>query len=201
MVTRYVLGIIIATCLSAQGLVAQQKPTDDKAKKIAAVYELMKPGPEHKQLESLVGGWDLEMKFWMQPGAKPISMKAKGENRMILGGRFLSIESKGGEGAFAMESVIIIGFDRRHKKYTSVGFDTMGTYYVTAAGPYDESKQAIVMQGEDADPVLGHVQKYDMVLRIVSPAKYVTEIIFKDEAHTQGKEPFKAVEVTATRRN
>jgi hypothetical protein len=34
-----------------------------------------------------------------------------------------------------VESTTIIGFDRRSKKYTTVGLDTMGTYWVTAAGP------------------------------------------------------------------
>ena len=31
----------------------------------------------------------------------------------------------------------------------------MGTYYITGTGPYDDSKKAIVMYGEDVDPVLG----------------------------------------------
>ena len=99
----------------------------------------------------------------------------------------------------AFESFIIHGFDRRHKKYTTVGFDSLGTYYVTAAGPYDDSKKAIVMYGEDVDPALGHTQKYDMVTRIISPARYVTEIIFKDPEHTGGRAEFKMVEITFTR--
>lgn len=200
MIVRSLLGVIITVFLSAGAVAAQDKPSDEQAKKMAAAFELAKPGPEHKQLESLVGNWDLEIKFWMGPGAQPIAMKAKGQNRMILGGRFLEHQSKGGEGAFAMEAVSMIGFDRRHKKYTVVGFDTMGTYYVTAAGPYDQSKKSAVMYGEDDDPMLG-TQKYDIVMRFLSPTKYVTEIIFKDEVHTQGKGPFKAVEITATKSN
>jgi hypothetical protein len=97
-----------------------------------------------------------------------------------------------------VESTTIIGFDRRSKKYTTVGLDTMGTYWVTAAGPYDESKKAIVMYGEDVDPALG-TQKYNFVTRIISPDKYITEVIFKDLAHTRGAAEFKAVEITHTR--
>lgn len=162
---------------------------------IAAVYELAKPGPEHKQLEALTGTWEQEIKFWMEPGKPPMTFKGVCQNRMILGGRFLLSESKGGEGPMAFENMIIVGFDRRHKKFTAVAYDTMGTYFVTAAGPYDDSKKAIAMYGEDVDPALG-TQKYDMVTRIISPTKYVTEVIFKDPEHTQGRKEFKIVEVT-----
>ncbi len=118
---------------------------------------------------------------------------------MILGGRFLLSEAKDSEGPMAFESLIIHGFDRRNKKYTTVNFDSMGTYYVTAAGPYDDSKKAIVMYGEDIDPALGHTQKYDIVTRVISPTKYVTEVIFKDPEHTQGRAEFRIVEITHTR--
>jgi len=72
------------------------------------------------------------------------------------------------------------------------------TYWVTAAGPYDAEKKAIVMYGEDEDPALG-TQKYYFVTRVASPDKYVTEVIFKDSVHTKGAPEFKAVELTYTR--
>lgn len=194
------IWLTFAVNFSAVTALSQEKLSEaDKAKLAAASYELAKPGHEHRQLEALVGSWDLEIKFWMQPDKPPMTFKGKSQNKMILGGRFLLTEARGGEGPTAFESFIIQGFDRRHKKYTTVGFDSQGTYYVTAAGPYDDSKKAIVMYGEDVDPVLGHTQKYDMVTRIISPTKYVTEVIFKDKEHTHGRAEFKAVEVTSTR--
>jgi len=118
---------------------------------------------------------------------------------MILGGRFLVSESKGGSGPMAFESMIIMGFDRRTGKFTTVGFDSEGTYSVAGAGAYDESRKAIVMYGEDVDPVLG-TQKYDMVVRIVSPTKHIKEVVFKDPAHTHGLPEFKMVEITLTKK-
>ena len=191
----FALGISVNTALS------QEKRSDaEKAKLAAKYYELAKPGPEHKQLESLVGAWDQEVKYWMQPGKPPMTFKGTCQNRMILGGRFLLSESKSGEGPMAVENMIIVGFDRRNKKYTTVALDTMGTYWVTAAGPYDDSKKAIVMYGEDVDPALGHTQKYDIVTRVISPTQYITEIIFKDPEHTGGQKELKLVEVTHTRK-
>ncbi|HSO76276.1 MAG TPA: DUF1579 domain-containing protein [Blastocatellia bacterium] len=200
MTSRTMKLIVACVVAMSSAASAQQQPTEEeKAKMAAAHYELAKPGPEHQQIAALAGKWDLEVKYWMAPGQQPMSFKGKAENKMILGGRFLISEAKSGEGQMTVESTTIIGFDRRSKKYTTVGLDTMGTYWVTAAGPYDESKKAIVMYGEDVDPALGHTQKYYFVTRIISPDKYTTEIIFKDSAHTRGAAEFKAVEITHTR--
>lgn len=198
------LRVVVSLALiviSAGAAVSQEKKSEaDKQKMIAAYEELAKPGPEHKQLEALAGAWDEEIKFWMEPGKPPMTFKGTCQNKMILGGRFLMSEAKGGEGPMAFESMIIIGFDRRHKKFTSVGYDTMGTYFVTAAGAYDDSRKAIVMYGEDFDPALKHTQKYDLVTRIISPTQYVTEVIFKDPEHTHGQKEFKMVEITRTKK-
>ena len=188
---------IAIVILAAAGGLSQEKDPE-MAKKMALSYELQKPGPEHKRLEALAGKWDLEVTVWPGPGAKPISFKGQCENRMILGGRFLLSESKSGLGPMTVETLSIIGFDRRHKKFTTVSFDSMGTYSVSAAGPFDEAKSAMIMYGEDVDPQLG-TQKYDVVNRFIDPDKYVTEIIFKDPVHTKGKPEFKEVEITHTR--
>lgn len=191
--------VFVIGTLPIAGLSQEKSQDADRAKKAAAYMAIAGPGPEHKQLESLVGTWDQEIKFWMEPGKPPVTFKGRTQNRMILGGRFLLSEGKGGEGAMAFERVSIMGFDRRHKKYTTVEFDSMGTYYVTGMGPYDEARKAIVTYGEDVDPMLGHTQKYDMITRIVSPTQYVVEVIFKDFEHTQGRGDRKIVEVTSTK--
>lgn len=82
---------------------------------------------------------------------------------MILGGRFLLMESKSGEGEMYTETFNLAGFDRRHKKYTTIGLDTWGTYYVTAAGSYNDTTKTLKMYGEDQDPVMGFTQKYDFI--------------------------------------
>ena len=187
--------LILSACVAR----AQEKLSEaDKAKKMAESYALAAPGPEHQRLQSLVGKWDQEIKVWSEPGKTPMTLKGTCENKMILGGRFLVGESKGNMGGMSVESTHITGFDRRHKKYTHIGLDTFGTYYVTATGPYDESKQAVVMYGEDVDPLLG-TQKYDIIFRVLGPDKYMIEIVFKDKEHTRGAAEFKEVEITYTR--
>jgi hypothetical protein len=159
---------------------------------------LAQPGPEHKMLEKMVGTWDQTVKLWMKPGAEPSEMKGKSVNKMILGGRFLQSNVTGGEGEMKMEGLNLMGYDRRHKKFTTVGFDTWGTYYVTGAGPYNEETKSIVMYGEDEEPTAGITQKYDIIVRLIDNDTYITEVVFQDERTTDMKE-FKMVEVTNSR--
>jgi hypothetical protein len=118
---------------------------------------------------------------------------------MILGGRFLQMHSAGEFFGMMTESITVMGFDRRKGEYTWLGFDTFGTYYVTAAGKYDDATKTITMSGSDFDPVFGGTQEYDVTVQIVDADTRVTKIIFKDEAHTQGKGDFCMVEITAKR--
>ena len=177
----------------------KQAPERKEDKAMAAEMALAGPSEEHRRLEALAGAWDREIKVWMHPGATPITIAAKSVGTMILGGRFLKMESKGTMGGFTVESLNIMGFDRRTKKYTEVGYDSTGTYYVTATGDYDPSQNAIITYGEDFDPVIGGTQKYSFIIRFISPTKYVEEVVFKDEFHTKGKGDFKAVEITNTK--
>ena len=198
--TNLLRSFFIAVLILSAGVArAQELSEAEKAKRMAESSALAAPGPEHQRLQSLVGRWDREIKVWPEPGKPSMTLKGTCENKMILGGRFLVSESKGNMGGMIIETFNIMGFDRRHKKYTTIGLDTFGTYYVAAAGPYDESKQAVVMHGEDVDPVLGGTQKYDFIFRVIGPDKYTFEIVFKDKVHTRGAAEFKAVEITNTR--
>ena len=158
---------------------------------------MSKPGPEHKQLEMLVGDWDEEGKISMGPGKPPMIVKGTRKNRMIIGGRFLLGESQSATGPMALESMIIMGFDRRQKKYTAVGFDNGGTYGITALGEFDDSKKAIRLYSEDVDPALHQTHKYYLVTRIISPNQYVTEFLIVDPG-TQKE--VKVYEATFTRK-
>ena len=115
---------------------------------------------------------------------------------MILGGRFLKTEAIEGTGA-QVQYLQILGLDRRYGKYTFVGFDNFGTYYITAEGVFDDAKNSLKFEGEERGPSKG-AQKYDIVLHLISPTKYVSEVIFKGEPASEHKE-FKVAEITFTK--
>lgn len=176
--------------------------TDMETSELARLAE---PGPEHERLKTLEGDWNLTSRWWMEPGEEPLKVSGTGSNRMILGGRFLEMRTElSGNPYFRdedgtpdpMETRVIYGFDRRRDEYTLVGFDTLGTFYVTASGTYDADSATITLRGRDEDPALQTVQEYDMHLRFESDDRVVWDVVFQ----TAEGEGFKVMEVVSTRR-
>jgi hypothetical protein len=180
---------------------AQEKPPspEQMAEIHGIMMNAMSPGPEHELLEALVGDWSTEVTMWPEPGADPMTMTGSAKNRMVLGGRFLVSEAESGEGELKSSSLTIFGFDRRSGDYTTVSFDTWGTYSVSAAGKVRAADGTIVMHGEDSVAGTDHTQTYDFVLRRTGDDTHVFEIVFTDPAHTRGGPPFKMVEITYRR--
>ena len=196
---RHVI-LSFALVASAAPAMAQQPAPEERKRIMQEMMSAAQPGPEHQRLARLAGTWDVSFQMFSHGGGPSMNAKGVAENRMILGGRFLESRMVAGEDPMKMEALVLYGFDRRHAKYTTVGYDTGGTYYVTAAGTWADSSRAITLSGTDDDPIAKHTQVYDMHLRIVDDDTYVTDVVFTDAAHTGGKGPFKAFEATFRRR-
>ena len=176
---------------------AQTQPSPEAMQKM---LEAMKPAAEHKELAALAGQWTQHITYSMG-GA---SMKATGTvtNKMILAGRFLVSEGTSanpagpGVGDPTLDFMSTYGFDRRTQEFTIVHLDSMGTYYVSAAGKKTDAR-TIVMRGETLDDHAGsrEMRKYDMVLKFIDADTYMSEIIF----HFPGRPPQTIVSVTYRR--
>jgi hypothetical protein len=158
---------------------AQTQPTPAE---LEAMMESLRPTTEHALLAGLEGRWTQDVTYQM--GGPPMQATGTLTNRLILGGRFLMSEGTSnnpmGFGDPTVEVMAVYGFDRRVNQYTIVGYDTMGTYYVTAAGGR-RSDGLVLMSGETLEHEAGTsvMRRYDMTLRIVDADTYITEIIFK----------------------
>jgi len=192
-------GIVLVPPRPAQA--APQRPSPEQLQELMArAMAAAQPGPEHQRLARMQGNWDVEIKMWPAPGAAPVTMTGSSESQMILGDRFLMQTLDIADTDPTGEQVSIIGFDRRSDDYIIMGMDTVGTYWVTARGPADESGDRAVLSGEDYDAIFEGTQIYDFVLSWPDEDTFVVEIIFKDDFHTEGGPPFKMVEVTSRRR-
>ncbi len=156
---------------------------------------LAQPSDEHKLLQKLAGEWDYTTTMWPQPGVEPMEFIGKSSGKMILGGRFLQGEFTLEAGEMSAAGLFIMGFDRRHEEYTYVGFDSWGTYWISAAGKFDEESSSITMYGEYDDPVLGYTQQYDLVVTFTSDDTWTFEVIYYDDFHTQGADGFRMAKV------
>lgn len=170
-------ALLIAVPAYAQDAQALPQQTPEEQQK---QMELMGPGPEHATLAALAGTWEESVTFNM--GGPTIKSTGRAVNTMVLGGRFLKTESRNADPASGLniESLSLFGFDRRTGEYTVVGFDTMGTYYVTGRGKREAGAQQVAMQGEVDETIGGQSMrmKYDMVLRWIDADHYGMDIIF-----------------------
>ncbi|MBL8745931.1 MAG: DUF1579 family protein [Phycisphaerae bacterium] len=155
----------------------------------------MQPGPQHKLLEGLAGTWACVTRHWMDPAQPGARIEHEVRSSMILGGRFLRIETTGDFFGVPFESLTIMGYDRRHERYTIVGFDTLGTYFVTAEGSRDEESKSLRLKGTTHDPKTGATERYTFVYRDITPESYVSEVWFT----TPDEREVKVVESTCTR--
>ena len=175
-----------------------QQPDEQRRQELARrVLEAAQPGPEHERLASLAGEWNLRFSYYTEPGGAPTVGTGTATNRMILGGRFLHSESVTQLGDRRSEGLMILGYDRRSNRYTALALDNWGTYYVEAEGPFDEGSRAIVMYGEETDPLTNRTERYTMITRVLNANEYVQEIVFR----LPNGESFKAVEVRCTRKD
>ena len=197
MIRTGIVMILVGLACSAIPAAAQTKPSPEAIQKM---LEPMKPVAEHQELATLAGRWTQDVTYSM--GGPPMKSSGTVNNRMVLGGRFLISEGSSanpagpGMGDPIVETMSIYGFDRRTKEFTIVHFDTLGTYYVDAAGNRTEPR-TVAMRGETLDDHAGAkaMRKYDMVLKFIDADTYVTEIIF----HFPGRAPQTVVSVTHRR--
>ena len=178
---KSICAVAVSFAVVAAGLASAQTATTADRKK--AAMEKVQPGPEHAELAALDGRWTQEITY--NAGGKPLKGQGSVTNRMILGGRYLVSErtsktDAGAMGNITVDAMSIYGFDRRTNQFTIIELDTLGTYWVSAAGT-PRSDKTILMSGETLDDHGGKAEtrQYDMVLRVIDPDTYVTQIIFK----------------------
>jgi hypothetical protein len=160
----------------------------------------MGPGPEHALLTKMAGAWQGEMTAFI-PGMGPMKSQVAETVDMILGGRFAYGTLTGNMMGMDTESITMMGFDRRHEVYTLVGFDTMGTYYITASGKYDPATKVMKLSGTDDDPIGGITQVYDIEFEFVNDDTIFTRLVFYCPTYgvTDGS-GYKFMETTLTRK-
>lgn len=136
------------------------------------------PGPEHQWLKSFAGDWEMDISVWPQPQTEPLKYQARAQHQMKLGDRYLHMQSKGEMGPITIESLMILGFDRRMEKFTLMGFDSMGTYSISAAGSWAKPEEVIVFEGVDQHPKTEAKNRFRFKLTKQSPDHFVLVLHF-----------------------
>ena len=172
---KRLLVLLVVLLHGAVPLLAQETKKSEADAMMDFYIDAAKPVDEHKRLFELNGPWKVTTRFWFGDEMKTSS--GKGEGRMILGGRFLIVDTDT-KGAFDSEAMTIFGFDRRTNDYTLVGYDTLGTYYITAAGKYDAAQKGVVLHGTYKQPPSGTDQPYRFVWTRPSDTEHLLTLYF-----------------------
>lgn len=89
-------------------------------------------GPMANDLRGRVGRWCVEARLQLTPQARPVTIRAVAESRLI-GGRWLLTEMRG----MGFEGVGLNGFDPATGRYTGYWADGSRGFAVPVAGDYD----------------------------------------------------------------
>lgn len=201
MVRTNFFGIVMFAGATLCCSVSAQAPADSAKQQelMRKAMEKIMPGPEHEALTSLAGEWQVDITVWPAPGKDPKVSSGRATNRVVLGGRFLESVWSGTMMGMPVENLTILGFDRRMQKFTSVVFDTFGTYYVTAAGERDSASHTVIMKGNEGQAALEHEHDYEFHLALIDRDTYAWSVVFRDPVTSSGTGNFKMMELTFRR--
>jgi len=171
---KRLLVVLMLTAFTVTAQEAEKKKSEGDAM-MEYYIEQAKPVEEHKRLAELAGPWKATSTMWFGDTAQ--SSKGNATGRMILGGRFLELGADM-RGELNAEFLTLMGFDRRTGDYTMVGFDTVGTYYITAAGKYDAAKKAVTLHGSYLQQPANVMQPYYFVWTNPNPREHLMTLYF-----------------------
>ena len=171
---------------------------DENSKKMMeAMMKAGTPSEAHKRLAAMTGTWDATVRSWMGPG-QPTESKGTAEYKMILDGRFQTLDFNGTFMGKPFQGHGMNGYDNAKKKYVGVWLDNMSTGMLmtesTGTGPGDGKVMEMTAVG--TDPMTGKSMTSRSVMRFESDKKHVHEMYDKGP---DGKE-MKVMEIVYTRK-
>lgn len=128
--------------------------------------EYATPGENHKLLDSMVGEWDLTIKWWMAPGAEPEVSTGTSKIKWIMDGRFIKHKVEGTSMGMPFNGLGLLGFNNQTKKYESAWIDNMGTGMAIGYGSFDAETKSMTETGTFSCPGEGEKQFRGVMTKI-----------------------------------
>lgn len=172
------------------------QPAEDPM--MEAMVKAGTPGDHHHELAGLIGSWDCEVKWWMDPASQPQISKGTSEVVSKYGGRYIHMKYSG-EGMApgeTMEGEGIFGYDNSSGKHFATWIDSMGTGMAYATGSCDDKTKVLTLTGEMVCPINNKKCQFKEVWTKVNPDKYV----FSWYDNSMTDEMVRGMEITYSRR-
>lgn len=172
--------------------IAQPEDIDPEAM-MADWIKLNTPGEKHEWFNQFVGEWDTEMKMTM-PGMDMPATKGKAVYTLMLGDRFLALETESEFMGMQLTGYGLTGYDNHRNMYNTFWVDSTSTRWFTARGRVAQDGQMLEVYGSMDEPSMNEIDK---------PVRYRTRIINEDkhifEAWEVGGLDMKVFKITYTR--
>lgn len=117
------------------------------------------PTAEHKRLAELVGVWNVECDFYMDPSQPPLHVTAR-ETVKSFGGFWTTSVFESEMFGAPYKGSCTLGYDSAKSEYVSTWIDTMSPSLFVFAGKYDASGKVLEMSGEGPDCTSGGMANY-----------------------------------------
>ena len=127
--------------------------TPEQQAEMEAYMKAGAAGPQHQQMASEVGTYDVQLKSWMDPAAPPMESKAVATRTLTLDGRVLVEEFQGDMMGTPFTGIGRTGFDNVSGKYWTTWTDSMSTGIMVSEGSCTED-QVCTFVGSWNDPVV-----------------------------------------------
>ncbi len=170
-------GVLIG--VTAQSVIADEHANGAEADMMAKWMEYMTPGPQHAEMATYAGKWDMTSKMWMDPNAPPQEMNGACTWEMVMGGRYM-VEKVDSPpmmpGAERFAGMNIVGYDNFTKRYFYAWIDNMGTGIMVGYGESADGGKTVEYLAEAPDPMTGQMTKSKSIIRHVSHDKVEFEM-------------------------
>ncbi len=191
MMTRKSFCLLLLVCFSVPNFLPIQLTGQEEAKKeekkvkkkkkkkekkpldpmMAAMIEMNKLGPEHKELKKAVGTWDVDCTFHI-PGQPPVKTKAIAKVRSVMGGRYIQENFNCKFMGMPYQGMGSVGYDKLKKKYVATWQDNFSTGIFIQHGTADAKTKVITYLGQKLQPGLKDPVKTRMVLTPIDDNKH-----------------------------
>jgi hypothetical protein len=178
-----ILCLLILCTLSTTRADDKSPPSavdDGGADLMEMARQMAAPAPQHKLLDPLAGNWKYKVSFNF--GGQTGEGTGTTTGRWIMGNRFMQFDAAGGVntsgGAVNVESMSVLGYDKRTGKFTVWAIDTMGTYSVSATGDFDAASKTFTLHGENEEPGMGKIP-FKFVLKLEDATHWSLEVHFQ----------------------
>lgn len=137
------LGLIAVMLMAVTVMSEEKKAADQPAAEMGAP-------PEMKQVDFMIGIWDVDMQYRMTPDAEWMSATATNTSDLILDGCVLESELEADMGGMPMTGINMTTYNRGLKMWQSMWTDNFGNGISLYTGGFADGK--MIFAGEDVMP-------------------------------------------------